>query len=420
MKRGRGAENRWAEEKAATKMMKTGLLFLLPFASLLAAVGRAQDLSANVTELAAKNMDFVMGLYREIASSNDDNIFISPLCVSSALAVLSAGAQGATRAQVLQGLGLTPLEQDGQLEWIPELFQKLQWAVSRSEALQLDQATALFVHQRVEVETAFSNLIKKFFGADVNKVDFANMQASKSAINDYVKSMTRGKVGDVVSTLDPQAMLMLVSAVFFQGNWELPFSSNSTQEERFLVNKYKVVQVPMMFKVDKYYLAYDPFVKVGVLKLPYQGGVAMLVLLPDKDVDYTSIDEALTTERFLGWIKKLKKIKLEVQLPRFSLEQSYSMKKVLPDLGITNLFESTADLSGVSKEPALKLSEMLHKAAIDVKETGTMAAANTETQFSMLATPPRLTINRPFLFVIYHEATSMPLFIGRVIDPTKK
>ncbi|XP_035276210.1 serpin peptidase inhibitor, clade A (alpha-1 antiproteinase, antitrypsin), member 10a [Anguilla anguilla] len=396
--------------------MKTAVHFLLVLGSLLHVTIRAQELSSDVTELALKNADFAMSLYREIASASDDNVFFSPLCVSSALAALSTGAQGATREKILQGLGVAPLEQDGQPERIPDLFHKLQEAVTKNEALQFDQAAALFVRQQLEVETAFSDLIKKYFGADVNKVDFANAQASKTAINEYVKSKTGGKVMEVVGTVDPQTALMLISSVFFQGNWALPFSTSSSPEERFFINKYKIIQVPMMFNSDKYYLAYDPTVKMGALKLPYQGGVAMLVLLPDKDVDYTSVDEVLTGERFLGWIKRLKKTKLEVQLPRFSLEQSYALKAVLSDLGIYNVSES-ADLSGVSKEPNLSLSEMIHKAKIEVKESGTATA---ETDLNTLSAPPRLIFNRPFLFVIYHEATNSPLFMGRVIDPTKK
>ncbi|KAI1897936.1 hypothetical protein AGOR_G00088420 [Albula goreensis] len=387
-----------------TKMMKIGLLFLV---ALLSTGGQAQETDADVTELVTKNMEFMMSLYREIAGSSDDNVFVSPLSVSSALAALSAGAQGATREQTLRGLGLDPLNADR----IPELFQKLQGEVK------LDQAAAIFARQQAVVETPFAEQIKTYFGVDVGKADFTNAQASQSAISDYIKSKMGGKVREAVGTMDPQTVLALVSAAFFQGNWELPFSANYTQEERFFVSKYKIVQVPMMFRDDRFYLAYDPEVKAGVLKLPYQAGAAMLVILPDKDVDYTSVDEVLTAQRFLGWVKKLKKTKLEVQLPRFSLDQTYSLGKVLPTLAISNVLESTADLSGVSKEPGLRLSEVLHKAAIQVKETGNMAGP-TGSQFGG-STPPRLSINRPFLFVIYHEATGCPLFAGRVVDPSK-
>lgn len=68
-----------------------------------------------------------------------------------------------------------------------------------------------------------------------------------------------------------------------------------------------------MVRSDKYYLAYDPSLKVGILKLPCTDGTAMLVLLPDEGVDYTAVDEALTAEAFLGWVAKLKKTYVRVQ-----------------------------------------------------------------------------------------------------------
>jgi len=50
--------------------------------------------------------------------------------------------------------------------------------------------------------------------------------------------------------------------------------------------------------------------------------------------------------------------KLEIQLPRFSLKQSNSLIMSLPSLGIKEIFGSTADLSGISSEESLKLSEV--------------------------------------------------------------
>ncbi len=91
------------------------------------------------------------------------------------------------------------------------------------------------------------------------------------------------------------------------GQWLQPFNVTFTQEERFYVNKYKIVQVPMMLRSGKYYLAYDPALKVGILKLPCEEGIAMLVLLPDEDVDYTYVDESMTGQVFRGWVEKLKK-----------------------------------------------------------------------------------------------------------------
>ncbi|KAL4641853.1 protein Z-dependent protease inhibitor-like isoform X1 [Arapaima gigas] len=400
------------------KMMTTGVLFLTA-STLILAVSQAQQLNLDDIELAARTTDFAFNLYRKIASSNDDNIFFSPLTAAASLAALLGGTQGTTHKELLQGLALSSLEQDSQPNRIPELFQKLEGILTQGGALQTDKPIAFFLHQTVEVEKAFSDQAKKFFNADINKVDFSNTQASKSIINQYIKTQTRGKVTSDVGNIDRETRIMLINSIFFQAKWDLPFNSTFTQEERFYVNKYNIAQVSMMFRADKYYIAYEKSLKLGVLKLPCQGKVAMMVLLPDKDVDYATIDEELTPERFHGWIKQLKKIKLEVQLPRFKLEQTYSMQKMLPDIGIASIFQNNASISMLSKEAELKVSEVLLNGRIEVDENSISTSAKMVSSLTGASMPPRLTINRPFLFLIYHEVTSTLLFMGRVIDPTK-
>ena len=88
----------------------------------------------------------------------------------------------------------------------------------------------------------------------------------------------------------------------------MPFDPTNTGNERFYVNNYNIVQVPMMFREDKYYMMEDVALKCKVLKLPYMNGVSMLILLPNKGLDYTSLDDEITAEKFLMWIRDLKKM----------------------------------------------------------------------------------------------------------------
>ncbi|XP_064181550.1 protein Z-dependent protease inhibitor [Anguilla rostrata] len=395
-----------------------GILFVFACATFLVPISRAQEISPNITELTTKNIDFAMDLYRKISSYHDNNIFFSPLCISTSFAILSMGAEGPTRAEILKGLNLDQLERDGQPELIPELFQQLQKNITH-EDLQLAQGTALFVRIEFEVERAFSDQIKKFFNADIQNIDFAKPKDSKTTINDYVKKSTGDRVNEAVSDIDPFTQMILINTIFFQGKWELPFNPSHTEKDRFYVDKYNIVQVPMMFREDKYYYASDDALQVKVLRLPYKGDMAMLILLPNKDVDYTSIDDEINAERFLGWIKQLQITKIEVHLPKFKMDQSYEMHKILPHLGIAKAFENMANFSGLSKEQGLKVSEVLHKAVIEVDERGTTAAAATVTGITGYSLPSTFIVNRPFFFFIYHEINNSLLFMGRVINPTK-
>ncbi|XP_072541077.1 serpin peptidase inhibitor, clade A (alpha-1 antiproteinase, antitrypsin), member 10a [Salminus brasiliensis] len=381
--------------------------------TLLAASIHGQTQNTDFQELAGRSAEFATALYRKIASLSDDNVVISPLATTLGLASLAAGAGGDTRKELLQGLGLAPMERDEEPDRIPLLLQQL-----RETAAQI-VATGLFSSQQVQIESSFSSQVKKFYDTDIRNVNFANAQATKSDINEFVTSRTGNKIREVVTTVAPESQLELLSAAYFTGQWQLPFNASFTQEERFYVDNYNIIQVPMMTRSDKYYLAYDPTLKVGILKLPCTDGIAMLVLLPDEDVDYTFVDESLTSEVFLRWVLKLKKTKLEVQLPRFSLEQTFSLKQSLSSLGIDKVFESGADLSGISSSPGLTLSEVVQKVSIEVDEKGGPGAPASNSAF-MDTLPPRLTFNRPFLFLVYHEATNSLLHMGRVVDPTKK
>ncbi|XP_063058964.1 protein Z-dependent protease inhibitor [Engraulis encrasicolus] len=378
-------------------------------------------LSPNVTvsDLTFKNMDFAMDLYRKISGYHDNNIFFSPLCLSTVFTALSLGARGATRDQILKGLNLHLLQQPGNNRIIPELFQQLQRNITQDNALKFQQSMGLFVGHKFVVENEFINHIQGFFGADINTVDFRDAEGSLAAVNEYVMKKTDNKVKQMVSSIEPLTQLMLVDTIFFKGAWELPFNPNNTEKDRFYIDKYNIIQVPMMFKEDEFYNTHDKELKVKVLRLPYVGGSAMLIILPNADVDYTEVDEEITATRFLKWIKALRETKLEVRLPKFKMGQSYAMQKILPSLGITDVFGDNANLTGLSKAPGLQVSEVLHKAVIEVDERGTVAAAATTVGITAYSLPTQFIVNRPFFFLIYHESTNSLMFMGRVIDPSK-
>ena len=87
----------------------------------------------------------------------------------------------------------------------------------------------------------------------------------------------------------------------------MPFNPNFTSNAPFYIDNYNVVQVPMMFMEKKLSLMEDVSLGAKVLKLPYKRGVSMLILLPNKDTDYTVTDDEITAEKFLSWVRQLRK-----------------------------------------------------------------------------------------------------------------
>ncbi|KAF6735830.1 Protein Z-dependent protease inhibitor [Oryzias melastigma] len=372
-----------------------------------------ETINPAVVDLTNRNSDFSARVYRAIASRTDENFFLSPFTLSTGLLVLWSGTGGSTQEQLLRGLALTGLEH----QMLPDLFRTLRNVVLRGDAANLQQGVAIFPGQSFQVSTDFQDLVQTQFGGKIQKLSYTSPAQSEEAINNWAQEQTGGKIRELVSSLDSQTQLLLASVASYQARFNPPFNSSVTLDERFFVDKYHVVMVPMMFRADKYFLAYDRSVKAGVLKLPMADGAAMLVVLPDEDVDITAVEDEVTAEKIHGWIRQLKKTKLEVQLPRFTLKSSYSLKDTLQTLDITQVFGDDADISNMGGAKGTKLSQVYHKSVISVDETTDDGLQSRDAVFS--TPPPRLTINRPFIFIVYQQTTGTLLFMGRVTDPLK-
>lgn len=173
--------------------------------------------SATISDLSFKNVDFAMNLYRKISSFHDKNIFFSPLSISASFAALLMGSDGVTYEEILQGLNLHQLEQDGQPEVIPGLFKLLSDNITQNGSLQLEQGMALFINTDFMVEKTFNEQLKTFFDADIKSANFADSMGTVKLINEYFKSKTHDKISDVVSSVDAMTQLMLTNTIFFQG-----------------------------------------------------------------------------------------------------------------------------------------------------------------------------------------------------------
>ncbi|KAM4712765.1 serpin peptidase inhibitor, clade A (alpha-1 antiproteinase, antitrypsin), member 10a [Anableps anableps] len=383
------------------------------FLALLLSPAAPQTIGPAEEDLINRNADFGARLYRAVASRTDDNVLLSPFAVTAGMLALLSGTSGPTQNQLLQGLTLTGLDP----QTLPDQFQTLRNAVLQTNpSLNLQQGMAVF--PGFQAPPSYQDLVQTKLGGKTQSVPYSTPADAIDIINRWVQDQSRDQIQSMLTTLDRQTQLLLVSAASYQMRFSPPFNATLTQDERFYVDNYHVAMVPMMFRADKYFLAYDRSVKAGVLKLPMADGAAMLVVLPDEDVDVTAVEEEVTSEKIRAWIRQLKKTKLEVQLPVFLLKRSYSLKDALQSLDITQVFQGDADLSSMGGAAGASVSQVYHASAVSMDESGDDGGSGgAPTVFSSL--PPRLTFNRPFIFIIYQQSSGSLLFMGRVANPTE-
>ena len=161
-----------------------------------------------------------------------------------------------------------------------------------------------------------------------------------------------------------------------------------------------------------------------VIELPYVGdSLSMFIILPDRGTTLAELENSLTFDDLVNVRQKFQMRLAEVRLflPKFRLDERLSLVQLLAAMGMRDLFTRTADLSGIDGSRELCVSEVLHRAVVEVNEEGTEAAAAAAMGVMVFGSASMYTrvfcADRPFLFFIQHRATKSILFLGRLVKP---
>ncbi|XP_069772454.1 alpha-1-antiproteinase-like [Narcine bancroftii] len=375
-----------------------------------------------VAAVTSANVDFAFNLFKRIANQSTSNILLSPLSISTALALLSLGTRSTTREQLFKGLHFENMTQERIIQMHKGYQQLLQALTAENREMQLLTGNSLHIQSGFDVQPSFLNETKKFYNAEVCFLDFKqDPQNAKQQLNNYLKKMTKGKVKDMFTTIDPSTRLLLINYIFFKGKWKNPFDPTRTTEADFNVNKTTVVKAQFMYQKTRLNKISDPDIFSIIVKLPYLGNASLIAILPaEGKLEYA--EQNLSREKFEEWLQQLdyKKKEQRIFFPKLSLSNSYELKNILPEMGIRDLFTSDANLLGISENENLKISKVTHEAALDIDEKATEAAAVTKVEFIPLSAWLSVRFTRPFLLIIYEENTNNILFLGRIRDPSIK
>ncbi|XP_074400866.1 serpin B6-like [Zonotrichia albicollis] len=380
--------------------------------------------------LCAANSTFALDLLRRLCEKNiGQNVFFSPFSISSALSMVLLGSRGSTEAQIRKVLSLKNAQDahNGYQSLLSQINDPNTKYILRT-------ANRLYGEKTFEFLPSFIESSQKSYHAGLEEMDFLHAwEDSRKQINVWVEKRTEGKIRNLLAegTLDSLTTLVLVNAIYFKGNWREQFQRESTRERPFHINKKETKPVQMMFKEATFKMTYIGDLQTKILELPYVGNeLSMIILLPDAIQDGSTglerLERELTHEKLMGWIspEMMRFTEVKVYLPRYKLVENYDLKPLLSNMGMPDAFESgKADFSGmspvISPGNALVLSEVVHKAFVEVNEEGTEAAAATAVNRVYLCakTTPKFIADHPFLFFIWHNKTSSILFCGRFCCP---
>ncbi|MBN2806871.1 MAG: serpin family protein [Prolixibacteraceae bacterium] len=359
--------------------------------------------------------DFGIDLFREINETESGNFNISPLSVSLALAMTYNGAEGETKAAMEEALRLSELTTDE----INQSYQSLVKALLEADPkVTLEIAKSIWYRLGYNVLDDFKTVNQTYYNAEVNELDFGRSDA-KDIMNGWIEDNTHGKIKDMIKEINPDHVMFLINALYFNGEWQNKFEKSNTQKRDFNTSDLKVVQVNMMQKEDSVlYMANDLFTSI---QMPYgRGNFNMVVLLPNEGKTCNELTSEFNAENWKKWMSSFQMTyDVDIWLPKFKDEYKIKLNDVLSAMGMELAFTPAADFSGINGEGDIWIDYVQHNTFIDVSEKGTEAAAATVVAIVELAMPinTQFHADRPFIYAITEKETGAILFIGKMAEP---
>jgi len=374
--------------------------------------------STDAVTFANDNLAFSLDMYLALRSSQSGNFVFSQTSISTALAMLYAGA-GTTTAEQMAGTLHFSLPAARLHAAFNALDLALTTPPSTSSGFQLTFANSIWLQKDFSVLPGFLDTLAENYGAGLFVEDFQSApEPARSAINGWVAHRTEGQI----PTLFPQGSintltrLVLANAVYFHGDWKVKFKKDSPNEIFHALSG--DISVPTMHGTNNAAIWSGAGWNAGALD--YVGNTtSMIVVVPDAGT-FAAFESGLTFELLSGILAGAHPSgSADLIMPRFKFSTDVGLNDTLSALGMPEAFSDAADFSGINGARNLRVQSVLHKAIINVDESGTTASAATGVSVGVTLVPPTLVVDRPFLFFIRHNPTGAILFQGRVVDPSK-
>ncbi|KAL7155094.1 hypothetical protein ABFS83_03G051100 [Erythranthe nasuta] len=379
--------------------------------------------------------DISFSLAKQLISTDnkDKNVIFSPLSIHILLGMIAAGSKGPTRDEMLGFFKSSSIEELNSL-----LAQHVTKVFADGEPLggpRLSLANGIWVDQSLSFKPSYKEIVENGYKATSYRVDFRTQADDViEEVNKWAENETNGLIEEILGpgSVDASTRLILANAVYFKGMWKETFDASLTKDDKFFLLNGSSIKAPFMTSWERQYIRY--FDGFKVLGLPYKQGedkrkFSMYIFLPDAKDGLPSLIEKAGSES--GFIEKhLPLWDVEVgnfRIPKFKIEFEFHAAEVLKELGMVLPF-SSGDLTEMvystitTHAENLFVSEIFHKAFVEVNEEGTEAAAvsvgvimttclRIEKKFDFVA-------DHPFMFVIREDVSGMVLFIGQLLEPS--
>lgn len=398
--------------------MKRKLLFIVALAI------SVTMCSQNSNSIVESNNSFTFDVMRNINTSDTSkdgvNMFVSPFSIYDALAMAYDGAAKKTATEMRKVMKFKKDQAESHKEFVALLNEyKADNSIFTITNAAVAQKSYNFLDSYLKCLKDFDATISQAdFGKEAERIETVKQ------VNNWVAKNTKDKIKDLISKSDINELtrLILLNAIYFNARWTTEFKGDKTRQMTFYGKNSTEYVTEFMNGTQEVALSNND--DAMMMKIDYEKGKAsMFILMPKENVDIDKFISELDEQKFASLEKTQMTCKADVSMPKFKIESRFELKKILMEMGIKAAFSKNADFSKMNGQSNLMIDEVIHKSFIEVSEKGTEAAAATAVvvreKSATINKNPKVTINRPFVFMIRENKNNAILFIGKYVKPEK-
>ena len=350
-----------------------------------------------------------------LENMDEENPLLSPVSAYLALGMVGMGAEGETLQEFQNILGSNmPAVSKKMMERYPQ----------DQEGMILTIANSIWMDQLLTPNEQWIADMEGIFKGEGYQGVLSSPEIMEQ-INSWCDENTRGLIPKMVEEpLGKYDRLALLDAIYFKGDWLVPFEAMDTMQLPFTREDgaEKQVDTMSMWETNQRYL--HSSLGEGVL-LPYQGGeFGYVAVLPNEGTEVRELYRQLTPEALAELLASESRELCNLRLPKYEVSFDQVLNDSLQAMGLVRAFDGgLADFSGLTEQgDPMCISLVRQKAVFRLDEKGTEAAAVTmvveKKCAAMIEPEPReLYFDRPFVYMILDLETQVPLFVGIMDDP---
>ncbi len=373
------------------------------------------ELTNNQRQMVAQGNEFSFRLLQTVGKHTEGSYVMSPLSVGYVLGMLNNAADEQSRQEIMQVLGFGDATPQAVNDYFGNMLVN---APGLDDKVTLEVSNAIFGNSAmgIQFDDNFTALMQGYYQAGIESLDFTDVVTTLRRINGWSNEKSHGMIPEILTDIKPGALTYLLNAVYFNAPWSNVFNEGTQKESFYAASGTK--QLPMMHTTD--ILDNTEHEGVKMVSKPYAGGkFRMAVLLPVDGGPADGLVGSLTAKRWQQFLESMKKEDVKMSMPAFESKTELDLIPVMKAMGMTHTFGGGDFSSMVVNREKSALGMLKQKAAIEVSEEGTKAAAVTVgmlvTSCDVDSDPVFKTFhaNSPFVYVIYEQTTGAIFFMGK-------